>query len=177
MDLSRSNSQKKTLINANILISISLIIPYLLHSIPISIPKKKNTRLTLSLYVWSKPFVSPLVSLSLYFLNLRFSLSISSSIAPPLPPPQVAGRIRKKKIKNHIEHCWEEIHNWLWWVVGHFPPMPNKMFFCRSWVIISDFPLGSNGELGTTHSSPNEVSPLSLSFWPDEILGFSCSIK
>ncbi|KAK4594629.1 hypothetical protein RGQ29_018350 [Quercus rubra] len=24
--------------------------------------------------------------------------------------------------------------------------MSNKLFFCRSWVIISDFPLGSNGE-------------------------------
>ena len=35
LNLSRSNSKKKTLINANILISISLIIPYLLHSIPI----------------------------------------------------------------------------------------------------------------------------------------------
>ncbi|KAK4607412.1 hypothetical protein RGQ29_001311 [Quercus rubra] len=35
--------------------------------------------------------------------------------------------------------------------------MPNKMFFCRSWVIISDFPLGSNGDLGITHSSPHEV--------------------
>nr|POF23529.1 hypothetical protein CFP56_47956 [Quercus suber] len=35
--------------------------------------------------------------------------------------------------------------------------MPNKMFFCRSWVIISDFPLSSNGDLGTTHSSPSEV--------------------
>ena len=96
MDLSRSNSQKKTLINANILINISLIIPYLLHSIPISIPKK-NTCLTLSLYIWSKPFVSPLVSLSLYFLNLHFSLSISSSIAPPLPPPQLANRKKNKK--------------------------------------------------------------------------------
>ena len=36
LDLNRSNGKKKTLINANILISISLIIPYLLHSIPIS---------------------------------------------------------------------------------------------------------------------------------------------
>ena len=36
LDLSRSNGQKKTFINANILISISLIIYYLLHSMPIS---------------------------------------------------------------------------------------------------------------------------------------------
>ena len=43
--------------------------------------------------------LSPLVSLSLSFLNLRFSLSISSFIAPPLPPPQVASRKRRKKIK------------------------------------------------------------------------------
>ncbi|KAK4566092.1 hypothetical protein RGQ29_002332 [Quercus rubra] len=34
--------------------------------------------------------------------------------------------------------------------------MPNKIFFCRRWVFISDFPLGSNGDLGTTHSSPHE---------------------
>ena len=40
LDLSRSNSQKNTFINVNILISISLITPYLLHSIPISKPKK-----------------------------------------------------------------------------------------------------------------------------------------
>ena len=55
--------------------------------------------------------------------------------------------------------------------------MPNNIFFCRRWVFISDFPLGSNGDLGTTHSSPHEVSPISLSFWPDEILGFSCPHK
>ena len=33
LDLSRSNGQKKALINANILTNISLIIPYLLHLI------------------------------------------------------------------------------------------------------------------------------------------------
>ena len=40
LDLSRSNSKKKTLINADIPIKISFIILYLLHSIPIS--KTKN---------------------------------------------------------------------------------------------------------------------------------------
>ena len=39
LDLSRSNGQKKTLINANILIKISLIIPYLLYFLSISKPK------------------------------------------------------------------------------------------------------------------------------------------
>ena len=48
LDLSRSNSKKKILVNANILIRISLIIPHLLHFI--SIPKpKKMLYLTLSL--------------------------------------------------------------------------------------------------------------------------------
>ena len=42
LDLSRSNGKKKTFINANILISISLIIPCLIHSI--SIFKPKNTQ-------------------------------------------------------------------------------------------------------------------------------------
>ena len=40
LDLSRSNGQKKTLINANILIRISLIMPHLLYFISISKPKK-----------------------------------------------------------------------------------------------------------------------------------------
>ena len=39
LDLSRSNDQKKTLINANILIKISLIIPYLLYFISIFKPR------------------------------------------------------------------------------------------------------------------------------------------
>ena len=47
MDLSRSNSKKETLIYANILISISLITLYLLHSILISKPKKKYRFLSL----------------------------------------------------------------------------------------------------------------------------------
>ncbi|KAL4649933.1 hypothetical protein ACB092_01G050100 [Castanea dentata] len=40
---------------------------------------------------------------------------------------------------------------------GSFSPNAKQDFFCRSWVIISDFPLGNNGDLGTTHSSPHEV--------------------
>ena len=45
LDLSKSNGKKKkikTLVNANILIRISLIIPYLLYFISISKPKKKS---------------------------------------------------------------------------------------------------------------------------------------
>ena len=45
LDLNRSNGKKKTLINANILIRISLIIPHLLYFISISKPKKKC-------YIW-----------------------------------------------------------------------------------------------------------------------------
>ena len=48
LDLSRSNGQKNTLINANILIRISLIIPHLLYFISITKPKKV-LYLTLSL--------------------------------------------------------------------------------------------------------------------------------
>ena len=40
LDLSRSNGQKKTLINVNILIRILLIMPHLLYFISISKPKK-----------------------------------------------------------------------------------------------------------------------------------------
>ena len=52
LDLSRSNGKKKSLINANILIRISLIIPHLLYFISISKPKKMlYLTLSLSLYV------------------------------------------------------------------------------------------------------------------------------
>ena len=50
LDLSRSNGQKNTPINANILIKISLIISHLLYFISISKPKKK--RLHLNLYIF-----------------------------------------------------------------------------------------------------------------------------
>ena len=45
MDLSKSNGQKKTLINANILIIISLIIPHLLYFISVSKPKNKKIKM------------------------------------------------------------------------------------------------------------------------------------
>ena len=51
LDLSKSNGQKNTLINANILIKISLIIPHLLYFISISKPQKKKKLLYLTLYV------------------------------------------------------------------------------------------------------------------------------
>ena len=62
LDLSKSNGQKNTLINANILIKISLIIPHLLYFISISKPKKKK---------------------NVIFDSLRCSLSLSSTIVPP----------------------------------------------------------------------------------------------
>ena len=62
LDLSKSNGKKKTLINANIPTSISLIIPCLLHSIRISTPNKR-IHLTLSLSTFGvHAFVSPFVS-------------------------------------------------------------------------------------------------------------------
>ena len=84
MDLSKSNGQKKTLINANIPTSISLIVHCLLHSIRISKPNKR-IHLTLSL------------SLRLVFKPL--SLRLSPFAAPPPPLLQVATRTKKK---NHI---------------------------------------------------------------------------
>ena len=65
LDLSRSNGKKKSLINANILIRISLIIPHLLYFISISKPKTM-LYLTLSLYV-------------------SLSISFSSTIVDRLP--------------------------------------------------------------------------------------------
>ena len=64
LDLSRSNGQKKILINANILTNISLIISYLLHSILISKPNEKKTSnsLSLSLRLVFNPIVFPFVS-------------------------------------------------------------------------------------------------------------------
>ena len=51
LDINRSNSKKKTLINANILIRVSLIIAHLLYFIFISKPKKNVIFDSLSLYV------------------------------------------------------------------------------------------------------------------------------
>ena len=86
LDLSKSNGKKKTLINANIPTSISLIIPCLLHSIRISTPNKR-IHLTLSL------------SLRLVFTPLSLRLS---PFAPPPPPLLQVAAITKKKKKNHI---------------------------------------------------------------------------
>ena len=86
LDLSKSNGKKKTLINANIPTSISLIVPCLLHSIRISKPNKR-IHLTLSL------------SLRLVFKPL--SLRLSPFVAPPPPLFQVATRTKKKKKKSH----------------------------------------------------------------------------
>ena len=61
LDLSRSNDQKKTLINANILIKISLIIPYLLYFI--SIFKPRNIWLSLSTFLSLPLSPSPLFHL------------------------------------------------------------------------------------------------------------------
>ena len=59
LDLSRSNGQKNTLINANILIKISLIIPHLLYFISISKPQKNvifdSLFLRFSLYLRGNP--------------------------------------------------------------------------------------------------------------------------
>ena len=73
LDLSRSNGQKKTLINANILIRISLIIPHLLYFISISKLKK-----------------------SVIFDSLYVSLSISFS-STVVPPPWIDCQKKKKK--------------------------------------------------------------------------------
>ena len=88
LDLSKSNSQKKALINANIPTSISLIVPCLLHSIRISKPKKrKHLILSLSL------------SLSTFgvqaFVSSFVSVCCSSTIVPSC-------RQRKKKKKKPI---------------------------------------------------------------------------
>ena len=91
LDLSRSNGQKKILINANILTNISLIISYLLHSILISKPNKKKTSnsLSLSLRLVFNPFVFPFVSVWLSTLLLHH--------CSRLPP-----EIKKKKKTNCI---------------------------------------------------------------------------
>ena len=88
LDLSRSNGQKKTLINVNILINISLIILYLLHSIPISKPKK--TQKSISLFFFSHCFSKKKKKIS----PLHASLSLSPPLLFPLHR-QVAGKKKK----------------------------------------------------------------------------------
>ena len=73
LDLNRSNGKKKTFINANILIRISLIILHLLYFISISKPKK-----------------------SVIFDSLYVSISISFS-STVVPPPWIDCRQMKGK--------------------------------------------------------------------------------
>ena len=80
LDLSRSDGSKKSLINANIIITISLIISYLLHSILISKPNKKKTSNSLSLSTFG-----------VQSLCLSVCLRLTLYIAPP-PLFQVAAR-------------------------------------------------------------------------------------
>ena len=61
LDLSKSNKQKKTIINTNILIKISLIIPYLLYFISIS--KPRNIWLSFSTFLSLPLSPSPLFHL------------------------------------------------------------------------------------------------------------------
>ena len=65
LNLSRSNGKKKTLINANILIRISLIISHLLYFISISEPQK-SVYLTLSLSTFLSLSLSPLPLFNLH---------------------------------------------------------------------------------------------------------------
>ena len=74
LDLSRSNGKKNSLINANILIRISLIIPHLLYFISISKPKKKKV----------------------IFDSLSLSTFLSLSLSPP---PLLIDCRQKKEIK------------------------------------------------------------------------------
>ena len=74
LDLSKSNGKKKekikTLVNANILIRISLIIPHLLYFISISKPKKKKKKVL---------YLTINLCFSLYlFLVYRCSTSMDS---------------------------------------------------------------------------------------------------
>ena len=62
LDLSRSNGQKNIIINANILIKISLIVPHLLYFISISNPQKKSC-------IWPSLSLSPRFSLYLFLLH------------------------------------------------------------------------------------------------------------
>ena len=94
LDLSRSNSQKNTFINVNILISISLITPYLLHSIPISKPKKTPPKKK-SIRIFF-PTVSPPKKKKkkiFHYMPLYLSISFSSTA---LPPPLLGCRQKKK---------------------------------------------------------------------------------
>ena len=87
MDLSKSNGQKKTLINANIPTSISLIVPCLLHSIRISKPNER-IHLTLSLSL----------SLSTFSVQAFVSLFVSVCCSSSTIVPSCYQNKKKKKI-------------------------------------------------------------------------------
>ena len=84
MDLSRSNGQKNTPINANILIKISLIISHLLYFISISKPKKK--RLHLNLYIFLYLFLLHHCSTSMRDSGSTQKLNSFSFHHPIIPP-------------------------------------------------------------------------------------------
>ena len=95
LDLNRSNGQKKTLINTIILISISLIILYLLHSIPISKPKKNTKKYTYLSNFFSHHF-SQKKKKKKKSSTARLSVSFSS-ITLPTPPSGCRQKKRKKE--------------------------------------------------------------------------------
>ena len=94
LDLNRSNSQKNTFINVNILISISLITPYLLHSIPISKPKKTPPKKKKYTYFFPHRFSTKKKKKN---LPLHASLSLSLSFSSTALPPPLLGCRQKKK--------------------------------------------------------------------------------
>ena len=106
LDLSRFNSKKKTLINANILIRISLIIHHLLYFICISKPKK--------------------VSYLTFSLSLYVSLSISFS-STVVPPPWID--CWQKKVKNNKKIIAE---HWIWRFVRRKTKMKIILFNLQS---------------------------------------------
>ena len=95
LDLSRFNSQKNTFINVNILISISLITPYLLHSIPISKPKKTPPKKKKYTYFFPHRFSTKKKKKKKIFHYMPLYLSISFS-STALPPPPLGCRQKKK---------------------------------------------------------------------------------
>ena len=95
LDLNRSNSQKNTFINVNILISISLITPYLLHSIPISKPKKTPPKKKKYTYFFPHRFSTKKKKKIFHYMPLYLSLCFSSTA---LPPPPLGCRQKKKPL-------------------------------------------------------------------------------
>ena len=106
LNLNRSNGKKKTLINTIILISISLIILYLLHSIPISKPKKNTKKYTYLSNFFSHHFSQKKKKSS----TARLSVSFSSITLPtPLSGRRQKKRKKEKKKKRRRRSRW--LHN------------------------------------------------------------------